>query len=295
MLNKMRIAIVGGSGKMGRWFGRFLKDEGKDVILIGRNKNKLVDAAAEIGTKHTTDFASVRQADVILLSVAIEAFETVCNKLRPCVREGQFICDISSVKTMPVEVMHNLFPQAITLGTHPVFGPGAHSINKQNFVLTPTSENEQKLASTVGDFLEKRGARVITMTPKEHDQMMSIILGLSHFIAIVSADTLLSSDNYKRLEGISGVTYRVLLTLVESVLTEDPSLYGAIQMNLPRLTDTEDLFCKKAGYWAQLVRNSKREEFINQMQTLKELLKKDNPEFGQSYAEMYRLSDERSS
>ncbi|GAI64600.1 unnamed protein product, partial [marine sediment metagenome] len=31
------------------------------------------------------------------------------------------------------------------------------------------------------------------------------------------------------------ITYKVLLTLVESVLSEDPELYASLQMNLPNI------------------------------------------------------------
>ncbi len=41
MTNVNKIAIIGGSGKMGQWFARLLIAEGKSVTLIGRNKTKL--------------------------------------------------------------------------------------------------------------------------------------------------------------------------------------------------------------------------------------------------------------
>ena len=78
------------------------------------------------------------------------------------------------------------------LGIHPVYGPGARDIVEQNFVLTPTNEKETALAPNTRQYLEARGARVTLMTPREHDKMMAVVLGLSHFIALVSIDTLLN-------------------------------------------------------------------------------------------------------
>ena len=40
----MRVAIIGGSGKMGRWFADFLLKDGKEVVLTGRNQKKLLEA-----------------------------------------------------------------------------------------------------------------------------------------------------------------------------------------------------------------------------------------------------------
>jgi len=126
------------------------------------------------------------------------------------------------------------------------------------------------------------------MTPREHDEKMAIILGLSHFIALVSADTLLTSGS-RRTEAIGGITYKVLLTLVESVISEDPELYASLQMNLPDVIEVEGLFLKKAREWADLVKNKDREKFVRQMTALRKELEQGNPDFGKSYENMYRI------
>jgi len=126
------------------------------------------------------------------------------------------------------------------------------------------------------------------MPRREHAEKMAIILVLSHFIALVSADTLLSSD-LRQTEAIGGITYKVLLTLVGSVLSEDPELYASLQMNLPNITEIEKLFQRKAKVWADLVKNKDREKFIQQMKVLRNRLEKDNPDFGKAYENMYRI------
>jgi predicted dinucleotide-binding enzyme len=35
----MRIAIIGGGGKMGQWFADFLSREGHDVVISGRTES----------------------------------------------------------------------------------------------------------------------------------------------------------------------------------------------------------------------------------------------------------------
>jgi prephenate dehydrogenase len=84
------------------------------------------------------------------------------------------------------------------------------------------------------------------MTPAEHDRLMAVVLGLAHYIAIVSGDTLLGLDNLAAMELVSGVTFRVLMTLVASVLSEDPSLYASIQTHLPDMASIEGDFVSKA-------------------------------------------------
>ena len=139
--------------------------------------------------------------------------------------------------------------------------------------------------------LKTRGAGVMVMTPEEHDEMMAVILGLSHFIAIVSADTLVKIDGLKKMETVSGVTFKVLLTLVESVLSEDPELYASLQMNLPHLPEMQDMFGKISRQWASVIKSGDREMFIKRMNELKSRLEAGNPDFGKAYDNMYKLSD----
>jgi prephenate dehydrogenase len=286
----MRIAVIGGTGKMGRWFADFLSRDGKEVIIAGRNQDKLTQIKQELGVDATTDFArAVDGADVVLLSVPIDSFEAVVGQLQPHLKPGQKVIDITSVKTMPVEVMREYLPQCSVLGAHPVFGPGAKGIRNQNVVLTPSSDGEAALAAKVRQYLEQGGARVTVMTPQEHDEMIAVILGLAHFIAIVSADTLLGFKRLTEMTAIAGPTYKTLLTLAESVLTEDPELYAAIQMNLPGMARIEELFLKSTRDWADIVKNKDKQAFVDRMTGLKEKMAQNNPDFGESYQAMYKI------
>lgn len=286
----MKVAIIGGSGKMGRWFARHLLAEGNEVVISGQTESKIREASKELGVDAAPNAEAVRDAEVILLSVPIETFESIVAGLAPYIRPEQVVVDVTSVKVMPVAAMHRHLPTKKILGTHPLFGPGARGVAGQNFVLTPTSSEEKTLAKKVRDYLETRGARVSLMTPEEHDDKMTVILGLSHFIAVVAADTLISSKKDAQPTTLGGITYRVLLTLVESVIAENPELYASIQMNLPGVPDIEALFQGKVAEWAEMVKNKDREAFIRQMKALKSRLEKENPDFGKAYENMYRLA-----
>jgi prephenate dehydrogenase len=275
---------------MGRWFARFLHDEGHEVVISGRSEARLREAKEQLGVPVASNVEAVKGADVVVLSVPIVSFEAVVREISPHVRPGQVVADVTSVKEMPVDVMHKNLKTKQILGAHPLFGPGARSVANQNFILTPTNDDEQALAQKAKNYLETRGARVTLMTPQEHDRKMAVVLGLAHFIAIVAADALLSTDEIKNTESIGGITYKVLLTLVESVLTEDVELYASLQMNLPNLLELERLFKDKAGEWAHLVATQDRAEFIRRMKALKEKVQKDNPHFGKAYENMYRIA-----
>ena len=85
----MKVAIIGGSGKMGRWFARFLKQEGYQVVITGRNERRLEEARRQLGVSATSDnLAAVKGARAVLISVPIENFEAVVKQIGPHTEPG---------------------------------------------------------------------------------------------------------------------------------------------------------------------------------------------------------------
>jgi prephenate dehydrogenase len=287
----MKVAIIGGSGKMGQWIARHLLQEGIQVVMTGRNQEKLIAAGKKLGVPVATNAEAIKQADVVIISVPPDAFESVVKGIAPHIREEQMFFDVTSLKTNPVEIMHRYLDKGTILGTHPVFGPGARSASNQNFVLTPTNEEEAVLAGKTRQYLEERGANVSIMTPPEHDRMMTVVLGLAHFIAIVSADTLLSLDKFEEMKKLGGTTFKVLYTLIESVISEDPELYASLQMSFPNIKEVEELFQSKTKLWAEMVKNGDNKGFVRRMSTLREKLEKTDPAFDHAYENMYRITE----
>ncbi len=289
----MKIAIIGGAGKMGRWFARFLLQEGKEVAICGRDETKLRQAARQLGVAFASPEAAVKAADMVLLSVPPDSFEDAVRQISPHIKPGQMVLDITSVKAFPVDIMHKHLKKCVVLGTHPMFGPGAESIAHQNFILTPTNAEEEALAQKVKKYLETRAARVALMTPEEHDEIMSVVLGLAHFIALVSGDALLSSGRMEKIGALGGTTYKMLLTLVESVVAEDAALYASLQMNLPQAAAVAELFVQKAHERAGVVAQKDRDGFVRKMSELRRGLEQFDPGFGKAYERMYRLIEGR--
>ena len=276
---------------MGQWFARLLAQEGNEVLLVGRSEEKLRTVQQELDVDITTDVGRVGDANAIILSVPLDTFEAVVKQIAPHTHSGQSVVDFTSLKAEPVDIMHRHITSAVILGTHPVFGPGAKNLVNQNFVLTPTNDGETALADKVRDYLDARGARVSLMAPEEHDRMMTVILGLAHFIAIASADTLLSMERFQEMKQIGGTTFRVLYTLMESVISEDPELYASLQMSFPDIGEIEGQFQQSVKTWADLVKSGDRQAFVDRMSALKDRLEETDPHFQKAYEDMYRITD----
>jgi prephenate dehydrogenase len=285
----MKIAIIG-AGKMGIWFAQFFHSKGYSVTLADRNKEKTIKLKKELQVETTTDFKeAVVGADQVLICVSINAFEEIIKTVSPAILKGQAVMDICSIKEIPVKVMHENLPDALVLGTHPVFGPGSNGVKHKAYVLTPTNPKEQKFAEELKKWLEQEEARVFVMSPKKHDQLMSVVLGLPHFLGLIACETLLEQKDFSETKKVAGTTYRMLFTLAEATALETPDLYASLQMNLPEIGKIEDQFMAKAREWINLMKNKDPEAIVKRMDRLKAKLTEVDPDFAKSYEIMYKM------
>ena len=284
----MRIAILG-AGKMGVWFAKFFIKEGYSVVVADRKKEKLEKLKKKLAIE-TADFEeAVRNADRILICVSINAFEEVVKKISSNIHDNQVVMDICSLKDFPIKTMHRYLKEGLILGTHPVFGPGSTTIENKTFVLTPTNNQEEAFAEEFKKWLETRKARVFVMAPKKHDELMSVVLGLPHFIGLVVCDTLLEQISYPDTKDVAGTTYRMLFTLAEATAMENPELFSSLQYSLPGMDTLESLFIEKAKEWLSLIKSKNPEAIAAKMGSLKSKLMQTSRDYERSYEIMYKM------
>ena len=284
----MRVAVLG-TGKMGVWFAKFFLEEGYSVVVAGRNKEKLSKLKSELKVE-TADFAeAVKNADRILICVSISAFEAVVKKIASSIRDGQVVMDICSIKEAPVAIMHKHIKRGVVLGTHPVFGPGSKGVKNKAFILTPTNAAEKEFAENFKKWLEQKKARVFVVSPRKHDELMSVVLGLPHFFGVVACDALLEQTNYAETKKVAGTTYRMLFTLAEATALETPELFASLQLSLPEIKKLEERFIEKACEWLKLMQQKDPAAIARKMEQLKAKLVKASGDYARSYEIMYKM------
>jgi len=278
---------------MGRWFTRFFKDEGFSVVVSSRTRSKLEALRDEFGVELAdSNVEAVEGADWVLVCVSLDGLEAVLMEIGSRIQSGQVVMDIGSIKEIPVNLLHKYVKKGITLGTHPVFGPGAKSLEGQNFVLTPVNEEEKRFAGEFKGWLEERDAKVAVTSPRRHDELMSLVLGFPHFVGLVAGDALMNNSDFVEAKQVGGASYKLLLTLVEAVSSEEPVFYSNLHMSLPEVEKIEGLFLEKVEEWLELVRHKDRSGFTRKMEQVKKRLQELDPDYERYYQVMYRLLDD---
>ncbi len=260
----MRVFIVGGTGETGRWFARFFRDNGFEVVVWGVNRR--LDIAEKMGVEFAVDpKVEAGRCDVVLVSVPIEKTEEAVREIAPCMKPGSLLMDVTSLKVGPLEAMERFAPPGVeVLGSHPMFGPTISGIGGQVVILVPTGRCEKWLGIIKGLF-ERNGAHIEMLTAEEHDRLMAVVQGLTHFAYISIGCTFreLGFDVQGSRRFVSPV-YEIMLDFVGRILGQNPHLYAMIQMN-PEVRSVHETFLSQCKHISSLVARGEVLGFVEEM------------------------------
>ncbi len=232
------------------------------MTITGRSVSKGEGVASELGVEYTRDNrTAAREADVVIISVYIENTVEVIEEVAPHVRPGCLLMDLTSVKIEPVKAMLDHAREGVeVIGTHPMFGPRVGSMEGLVFILTPVRGERWK--PWLLDFLEKKRAKVYETTPEEHDRIMSVVQGLTHFTYIAVASTLKELDvDVKESRQFASPIYGLMLDLIARIVGQSPGLYASIQTHNPLSVKVHETFIREAERLKRAVASKDAETF----------------------------------
>jgi len=240
------VAVIGGRGAMGGCMARLFADLGHAVMI------------ADVDTELAPE-AGAREADVVIVSVPINATVDVIRKVGPLVRRDALLMDVTSVKSAPMEAMLES-TRASVVGTHPLFGPSVHSLQGQRVAVTPGRGDEWK--TWLVRMLEARGLLVAETTAAEHDRAMGVVQVLTHFSTEVAGAAMarLGVPLAATLPFTSPV-YLIELLMTARHFAQSPDLYASIQMSNPETARVTETFVRAAEDLRASVAAQDREEF----------------------------------
>jgi len=211
-----RIAIIGGNGKMGKWFG--------DLFAASGHKVDVIDPSA--GNGLTAEDA--RFADIVIVSIPISRTGCMLENIDSIARKDALIFDVSSLKSPFIDILRNMAKRRKVCSVHPMFGPSAASMFDRNLLICDCG-NEEAVEEAM-ELLGNRGANIRTMPVEDHDKYMAYVLGLSHAVNIAFFTVLERSGiTFEDMKSVASTTYSKLMESNASVALEDPYLYYEIQ------------------------------------------------------------------
>ncbi|MBI2659657.1 prephenate dehydrogenase/arogenate dehydrogenase family protein [Candidatus Woesearchaeota archaeon] len=246
-MKRVSVGIIGGTGKMGRFFKKFF-EKNKCKVLVSSRRTRL----------KPTECA--KKSDVVLVSVPIGATLKVIREISPCINKKSLLIDTTSIKKEPVNAMLK-YSKCEAIGMHPVFGPNVGSVKNQAIVLCPA--RGKKWLRWIANIFEKNGAKIRIVTAKKHDEMMSIIQGLNHFSTLAVAHAMKRSGIAinESLEFASPV-YRLRMMMVGRILNQNPELYADIEIMNSKNREMLDLLEKSSQQLKKIIESKNKREFV---------------------------------
>ncbi|MGH8242513.1 MAG: prephenate dehydrogenase/arogenate dehydrogenase family protein [Steroidobacteraceae bacterium] len=217
-----RALVIGGRGKMGRWFVEFLDSQGYAV--------EIADPAGPLGTRaHRADWQSDDLShEVIVVATPLGITASILEQLARH-RPPGLVFDIGSLKTPLRQGLEALRQAGVRVASlHPMFGPDTDLLSGRHIIQVDVGRPDA-VADAQRLFASTMVEQVVT-TLDDHDRLIAYVLGLSHAVNIAFFTALAESgEAAPRLARLSSTTFDAQLAVASLVAGESPALYFEIQ------------------------------------------------------------------
>jgi chorismate mutase / prephenate dehydrogenase len=217
-----RALLIGGGGKMGRWFAEFLTSQGFAVEVAD-------PAGAPAGVTHVTDWrATDLKQDFILLATPLGVTDAILRDLALRRPQG-VVFDVGSLKSPLRSGLLALKSHGVQVtSVHPMFGPDTQLLSGRHVVFVDLGQAEA--LQKARELFAPTMAEQVVMSLDEHDRLVAYVLGLSHALNIAFFTALAESgEAAPRLARMSSTTFDNQLEVASAVAQESPELYYEIQ------------------------------------------------------------------
>ncbi|MBN1298530.1 MAG: prephenate dehydrogenase [Actinobacteria bacterium] len=195
MKNIKKITVIG-LGLIGGSLALSLKELSEDISVTGYD---IISDALSIAKyrniidRVASNYAeAVREADLVIIATPISMILDVIKSIKGYIKKGAIITDVGSAKEKIVnEVNKILPPDAIFIGGHPMAGSENEGVLSARadlfknafYILTPTDNTKTESLVSLHALLSGIGSKVISISPREHDEIVSLISHLPHILS----------------------------------------------------------------------------------------------------------------
>src|SRR5579863_2754826 len=217
-----RVLVIGGAGKMGRWFVDFLTSQGFTVEVADP-----APAPPDVTCIEDWRKSDLRH-DYIIIATPLGVTDGILRELA-LRRPNGVIFDVGSLKSPLRAGLLALKSHGCRVASlHPMFGPDTELLSGRHVIFVDLGCAEA-LASARELFASTMAEQVV-MSLDEHDRLIAYVLGLSHALNIAFFTALAESgEAAPRLAQMSSTTFDAQLDVASRVAQDSPELYYEIQ------------------------------------------------------------------
>ena len=217
-----RALVIGGGGKMGRWFVEFLTSQGFSVEIA--DPGAVPPGVTRVDDWRKTDL----KHDYIVLATPLGVTDAILRELA-LRRPSGVIFDVGSLKSpLRAGLMALKSLGCKVTSVHPMFGPDTELLSGRHVVFVDLGSAEALAAAR--ELFSPTMAEQVVMSLDDHDRLIAYVLGLSHALNIAFFTALAESgEAAPKLARMSSTTFDSQLDVASRVAEESPDLYYEIQ------------------------------------------------------------------
>ena len=278
----MRVAVIGGTGRMGKWFTRYFIANKHDVAIFGRDSKKVKRVAEDMGAKTLNSLEDCKNSEVIVIAVPTYATPKYIEQIAPKLKKSTTLIEITSIKEVVMAVLKKVKNGSV-LSIHPLFGPGANIKAVNRYAIIPVLDSAKEKSSFKKLFPQ---SEVLVVQAEEHDIAMAKVLSLTHFMNALFLKTI--GENTDDISKLSGTTFGIQLALAMGVMHDEPKQLASLQVQNPHFKDVLNEMIKNATEWQSLIAAGKQDMLSAKYNEIKSAIEKKKA-FRESYDKMYAM------
>jgi prephenate dehydrogenase len=224
-----KVAVIGGAGRMGRWFTYYFA-RSNNVRVSVYDKKRLVFRNLQYVDRCETINDCVKEADLVIVCVPIDSIVSVVQECLTYMKEGATLSEISSIKKQIFSVLRAARKDITCLCIHPMFGPATKRSRIIKNLLIPVRNRAKELALLSSIF--PRSEIEVIRNPDLHDKYMAVVIGLTYYINLVLG-SMLSKLDLKTMKKIAGTSFGMQIMITESILDDSPELVSSLLRENP--------------------------------------------------------------
>jgi chorismate mutase/prephenate dehydrogenase len=250
--------VIGGAGKMGRWFVDFFVSQGFATTVA--------DVTIEDGPEQYKNWTDAGvDYDVIVVAAPLAVSGRILAQLAVLKPRG-LIFDIGSLKSPLIDGLEELRSAGCRVTSlHPMYGPDTRLLSGRHLIFCDagdpqaTADAKELFAATMVEQLD--------MGLDDHDRLIAYVLGLSHALNIAFFTALAESgEAAPKLAKLSSTTFDSQLLVSAAVAQDNPYLYFEIQ-NLNKFgLGPLDALCDAARRIRETVADGDESAFVELME-----------------------------
>lgn len=268
----MNVFVVG-LGLIGGSLALDIREKYPEATVYGIDKNdEHLAKAKELNIIHKkAEFQDLANADIVIVSIPVDVQLEVTPKVLDAINDNTLVFDVGSTKADICNALKNHPKRRNFLATHPIAGtefsgPTAaikNLFNGKTNIICEVEKTAFKLQEKALEIFSKLGMRIRYMDAESHDKHIAYVSHLSHISSFMLGKTVIEKEKNERdIFDMAGSGFASTVRLAKS----SPAMWTPIfKQNKANVVET-------------------LEEYIQNLQQFKELLKKDD--YSAIYSEM---------